>query len=129
MSSYFNKLSGFIFLSIFVILFILTIYSLISSNEIIRNAELVQYVFIADIIFLLILLLYLTLFLINYIKNKKRDIVGLRLFNKFFLFFGIFSIIPSGIMLLSSAIFFNDSLVKHDPCSNFFPGAQSFLDI
>ena len=110
MSSYFNKLSGFIFLSIFFILFILTIYSLISSNEIIRNAELVQYVFIADIIFLLILLLYLTLFLINYIKNKKRDIVGLRLFNKFFLFFGIFSIIPSGIMLLSSAIFFNIEL-------------------
>ncbi len=33
--------------------------------------------------------------------------VGLRLFNKFFLFFGLFSIIPSGIILLASAIFFN----------------------
>ncbi len=33
--------------------------------------------------------------------------MGLRLFNKFFLFFGLFSIIPSGIILLASAIFFN----------------------
>ena len=134
MSSYFNKLSGFIFLSIFFILFILTIYSLISSNEIIRNAELVQYVFIADIIFLLILLLYLTLFLINYIKNKKRDIVGLRLFNKFFLFFGIFSIIPSGIMLLSSAIFFNIELSTwlgpafKSSVNNSYQLAQKYID-
>ena len=134
MSSYFNKLSGFIFLSIFFLLFILTIYSLISSNEIIRNAELVQYVFIADIIFLLILLLYLTLFLINYIKNKKRDIVGLRLFNKFFLFFGIFSIIPSGIMLLSSAIFFNIELSTwlgpafKSSVNNSYQLAQKYID-
>ena len=134
MSSYFNKLSGFIFLSIFFILFILTIYSLISSNEIIRNAELVQYVFIADIIFLLILLLYLILFLINYIKNKKRDIVGLRLFNKFFLFFGIFSIIPSGIMLLSSAIFFNIELSTwlgpafKSSVNNSYQLAQKYID-
>ena len=134
MSSYFNKLSGFVFLSIFFILFILTIYSLISSNEIIRNAELVQYLFIADIIFLLILLLYLTLFLINYIKNKKRDIVGLRLFNKFFLFFGIFSIIPSGIMLLSSAIFFNIELSTwlgpafKSSVNNSYQLAQKYID-
>ena len=47
------------------------------------------------------------MFLINYIKSKKREVVGLRLFNKFFLFFGLFSIIPSGIILLASSIFFN----------------------
>ena len=52
----------------------------------------------------------MVIFLINYSKHKKRDIIGLRLFNKFFLFFGIFSIIPSGIILLSSAIFFNIEL-------------------
>ena len=80
MSNYLTKLSGFIFLFIFFILFILTIYSLISSNEIIRDAELIQYVFIADIVFLLILLFYLTLFLINYIKHKKRDIIGLSIY-------------------------------------------------
>jgi len=91
-------------------LFILTIYSLISSNEVVRNAELIQYIFIADLIFLLILFLYLAIFLINYIKFKNRDVIGLRLFNKFFLFFGFFSIIPSGIILLSSAIFFNIEL-------------------
>ncbi len=51
--------------------------------------------------------MYLTIFLLNYLKYKKRDVVGLRLFNKFFLFFGLFSIIPSGIILLASAIFFN----------------------
>ncbi len=55
----------------------------------------------------MILLLYLSIFLINYLKYKNREIVGLRLFNKFFLFFGLFSIIPSGIILLASAIFFN----------------------
>ncbi len=110
MTSYFNKISGFILLFIFFILFILTIYSLISSNEVVRDAELIQYIFIADLIFLLILFLYLVIFLINYSKHKKRDIIGLRLFNKFFLFFGIFSIIPSGIILLSSAIFFNIEL-------------------
>ena len=55
----------------------------------------------------MILLLYLSIFLINYLKYKNREVVGLRLFNKFFLFFGLFSIIPSGIILLASAIFFN----------------------
>ncbi len=94
-------------ISIFISLFSLTVYSLISSNEIVRNAELIQYVLIADFVFLLILLLYLSIFLINYLKYKNREVVGLRLFNKFFLFFGLFSIIPSGIILLASAIFFN----------------------
>ena len=69
--------------------------------------ELIQYVLIADFVFLLILLLYLSIFFINYLKYKNREVVGLRLFNKFFLFFGLFSIIPSGIILLASAIFFN----------------------
>ena len=110
MTSYFNKISGFILLLIFFTLFILTVYTLISSNEVVRDAELIQYIFIADLIFLLILFLYLTIFLINYIKHKNRDVIGLRLFNKFFLFFGMFSIIPSGIILLSSAIFFNIEL-------------------
>ena len=94
-------------ISIFITLFSLTVYSLISSNEIVRNAELIQYVLIADFVFLLILILYLSIFLINYLKYKNREVVGLRLFNKFFLFFGLFSIIPSGIILLASAIFFN----------------------
>ncbi len=107
MSNYFNKFSAFILISIFITLFSLTVYSLISSNEIVRSAELIQYVFIADFVFLLILLLYLSIFLINYLKYKNREVVGLRLFNKFFLFFGLFSIIPSGIILLASAIFFN----------------------
>ena len=105
MSNYFNKFSAFILISIFITLFSLTVYSLISSNEIVRNAELIQYVLIADFVFLLILLLYLSIFLINYFKYKNREVVGLRLFNKFFLFFGLFSIIPSGIILLASAIF------------------------
>ncbi len=69
--------------------------------------ELIQYVLIADFVFLLILLLYLSVFFINYLKYKNREVVGLRLFNKFFLFFGLFSIIPSGIILLASSIFFN----------------------
>ena len=107
MSNYFNKFSAFILISIFITLFALTVYSLISSNEIVRNAELIQYVLIADFVFLLILLLYLSLFLINYLKYKNREVVGLRLFNKFFLFFGLFSVIPSGIILMASAIFFN----------------------
>ena len=94
-------------LSIFITLFVLTVYSLISSNEIVRNAELIQYLVIADFVFLLILLLYLSIFFINYLKYKKREVVGLRLFNKFFLFFGLFSVIPSGIILIASAIFFN----------------------
>ncbi len=107
MSNYFNKFSAFILISIFITLFALTVYSLISSNEIVRNAELIQYILIADFVFLLILLLYLSIFFINYLKYKNREVVGLRLFNKFFLFFGLFSIIPSGIILLASAIFFN----------------------
>ena len=107
MSKYFNKFSATILLIIFIILFSLTVYSLISSNEIVRDADLIQYLIIADFIFLLILLIYLSMFLINYIKSKKREVVGLRLFNKFFLFFGLFSIIPSGIILLASSIFFN----------------------
>ncbi len=107
MSNYFNKFSAFILISIFITLFSLTVYSLISSNEIVRNAELIQYILIVDFVFLLILLLYLSIFLINYLKYKNREVVGLRLFNKFFLFFGLFSIIPSGIILLASAIFFN----------------------
>ena len=107
MSNYFNKFSAFILITIFITLFALTVYSLISSNEIVRNAELIQYVLIADFVFLLILLLYLSLFLINYLKYKNREVVGLRLFNKFFLFFGLFSVIPSGIILMASAIFFN----------------------
>ena len=94
-------------ISIFITLFTLTVYSLISSNEIVRNVELIQYILIADFVFLLILLLYLSVFFINYLKYKNREVVGLRLFNKFFLFFGLFSIIPSGIILLASAIFFN----------------------
>ena len=52
----------------------------------------------------------MVVFLINYLKFKKREVIGLRLFNKFFLFFGIFSIIPSGIILLTSTIFFNIEL-------------------
>ncbi len=118
----------------FFILFILTVYSLISSNEIVRDAELIQYVFIADLIFLLILFVYLAIFLINYIKYKNRDIVGLRLFNKFFLFFGIFSIIPSGIILLSSAIFFNIELSTwlgpafKSTVNNSYQLAQKYID-
>ena len=107
MSNYFNKITALVLLLIFITLFSLTVYSLISSNEIVRSAELIHYLFISDLIFLLILLLYLIIFLINYIKLKKRSVIGLRLFNKFFLFFGLFSIVPSGLILISSAIFFN----------------------
>ena len=134
MTNYFNKISSFILISIFFILFILTIYSLISSNEVVRDAELIQYIFIADLIFLLILFLYLAIFLINYIKYKKRDVIGLRLFNKFFLFFGIFSIIPSGIILLSSAIFFNIELSTwlgpafKSTVNNSYQLAQKYID-
>ena len=87
MSKYFNKFSAIVLKSIFIILFSLTVYSLISSNQIVRDAELIQYLVIADFTFLLILLIYLIIFLVNYFKFKKKDIVGLRLFNKFFLFF------------------------------------------
>ena len=134
MTSYFNKISGFILIFTFFVLFILTVYSLISSNEVVRDAELIQYVFIADLIFLLILFVYLAIFLINYIKFKNRDVVGLRLFNKFFLFFGIFSIIPSGIILLSSAIFFNIELSTwlgpafKSTVNNSYQLAQKYID-
>ena len=134
MTSYFNKISGFILIFTFFVLFILTVYSLISSNEVVRDAELIQYVFIADLIFLLILFLYLAIFLINYIKYKNRDVVGLRLFNKFFLFFGMFSIIPSGIILLSSAIFFNIELSTwlgpafKSTVNNSYQLAQKYID-
>ena len=107
MSNYFNKITATTLLLVFITLFSLTVYSLISSNEIVRDAELIQYLFIADLIFLLILMLYLAIFFINYIKYRKRSVIGLRLFNKFFLFFGLFSILPSGLILISSAIFFN----------------------
>ncbi len=119
---------------IFIILFSLTVYSLISSNEIVRNAELIQYLVIADFIFLLILLIYLSIFLINYIKTKKREVVGLRLFNKFFLFFGLFSIIPSGIILLASAIFFNIEMSTwlgpafKSTVNNSYQLAQKYID-
>ena len=134
MTSYFNKISGFILIFTFFVLFILTVYSLISSNEVVRDAELIQYVFIADLIFLLILFMYLAIFLINYIKYKNRDVVGLRLFNKFFLFFGMFSIIPSGIILLSSAIFFNIELSTwlgpafKSTVNNSYQLAQKYID-
>jgi len=134
MSKYFNKFSAIILISIFIILFSLTVYSLISSNEIVRNAELIQYLVIADFTFLLILLIYLIIFLVNYFKSKKREIVGLRLFNKFFLFFGLFSIIPSGIILLSSAIFFNIEMSTwlgpafKSTVNNSYQLAQKYID-
>jgi len=134
MSKYFNKFSATILLLIFIILFSLTVYSLISSNEIVRDAELIQYLVIADFTFLLILLIYLSIFLINYLKTRKREIVGLRLFNKFFLFFGLFSIIPSGIILLASAIFFNIEMSTwlgpafKSTVNNSYQLAQKYID-
>jgi two-component system nitrogen regulation sensor histidine kinase NtrY len=134
MTKYFNKFSATILLTIFIILFSLTVYSLISSNEIVRDAELIQYLVIADFAFLLILLIYLILFLINYFKSKRREIVGLRLFNKFFLFFGLFSIIPSGIILLTSAIFFNIEMSTwlgpafKSTVNNSYQLAQKYID-
>ena len=134
MSKYFNKFSATILLLVFIILFSLTVYSLISSNEIVRDAELIQYLVIADFTFLLILLIYLSIFLINYLKTRKREVVGLRLFNKFFLFFGLFSIIPSGIILLSSAIFFNIEMSTwlgpafKSTVNNSYQLAQKYID-
>ena len=134
MSKYFNKFSAFILLIIFIILFSLTVYSLIASNEIVRDAELIQYLIIADFTFLLILLIYLSILLINYIKSRKREVVGLRLFNKFFLFFGLFSIIPSGIILLASAIFFNIEMSTwlgpafKSTVNNSYQLAQKYID-
>jgi len=121
-------------LVIFIILFSLTVYSLISSNEIVRDAELIQYLIIADFTFLLILLIYLSIFLINYVKSRKREVIGLRLFNKFFLFFGLFSIIPSGIILLASAIFFNIEMSTwlgpafKSTVNNSYQLAQKYID-
>ena len=115
-------------------LFILTVYSLISSNEVVRDAELIQYILIADLVFLLILFLYLAIFLINYIKYKNRDVIGLRLFNKFFLFFGMFSIVPSGIILFVSAVFFNIELSTwlgpafKSTVNNSYQLAQKYID-
>src|SRR6056300_929784 len=134
MSKYFNKFSAIILLVVFIILFSLTVYSLISSNEIVRDAELIQYLVISYFTFLLILLIYLILFLINYFKSKRREIVGLRLFNKFFLFFGLFSIIPSGIILLTSAIFFNIEMgtwlgpAFKSTVNNSYQLAQKYID-
>jgi two-component system nitrogen regulation sensor histidine kinase NtrY len=134
MSKYFNKFSATILLLIFIILFSLTVYSLISSNEIVRDAELIQYLIIADFTFLLILLIYLSIFLINYVKSRKREVIGLRLFNKFFLFFGLFSIIPSGIILLASAIFFNIEMSTwlgpafKSTVNNSYQLAQKYID-
>jgi len=134
MSKYFNKFSATILLLIFIILFSLTVYSLISSNEIVRDAELIQYLVIADFTFLLILLIYLSIFLINYLKIRKREVVGLRLFNKFFLFFGLFSIIPSGIILFASAIFFNIEMSTwlgpafKSTVNNSYQLAQKYID-
>ena len=95
------------FLFIFFILLSLTVYSLISSNEIVRNAELIQYVVILDLSYLIFLSCFLFISLFKIYKTRKREIIGLRLFYKFFLFFSIFSIIPSTIILISSLIFFN----------------------
>ncbi len=72
--------------------------------------------------------------MINYIKSRKREVVGLRLFNKFFLFFGLFSIIPSGIILLASAIFFNIEMSTwlgpafKSTVNNSYQLAQKYID-
>ena len=72
--------------------------------------------------------------MINYIKTKKREVIGLRLFNKFFLFFGLFSIIPSGIILLASAIFFNIEMSTwlgpafKSTVNNSYQLAQKYID-
>ncbi len=76
----------------------------------------------------------MAIFFINYYKYKNREIIGLRLFNKFFLFFGLFSIIPSGIILLSSAIFFNIELSTwlgpafKSTVNNSYQLAQKYID-
>ena len=72
--------------------------------------------------------------MINYVKSKKREVIGLRLFNKFFLFFGLFSIIPSGIILLASAIFFNIEMSTwlgpafKSTVNNSYQLAQKYID-
>ena len=85
----------------------ITVYSLISSNEIVRNAELIQYMLIVDLSYLIFLASFFFISLFKIYKTKKREIIGLRLFYKFFLFFSIFSIVPSAIILISSLVFFN----------------------
>ena len=80
------------------------------------------------------MLIYLSIFLINYVKTKKREVIGLRLFNKFFLFFGLFSIIPSGLILLASAIFFNIEMSTwlgpafKSTVNNSYQLAQKYID-
>ena len=72
--------------------------------------------------------------MINYLKKRKKEVVGLRLFNKFFLFFGLFSIIPSGIILLASAIFFNIEMSTwlgpafKSTVNNSYQLAQKYID-
>ena len=72
--------------------------------------------------------------MINYVKLRKREVIGLRLFNKFFLFFGLFSIIPSGIILLASAIFFNIEMSTwlgpafKSTVNNSYQLAQKYID-
>jgi len=62
---------------------------------------------ILDLSYLIFLSCYLFVNLFKVYKTRRREIIGLRLFYKFFLFFGIFSIVPSTIILISSLIFFN----------------------
>ena len=107
MTSLSNRTLILFFLFIFFILFSLTVYSLISSNEIVRNAELIQYIVIIDLSYLIFLSSFLFINLFKIYKTRKKEVIGLRLFYKFFLFFSIFSIIPSTIILISSLIFFN----------------------
>lgn len=107
MSFFNNRIFTLFLIVIFIILFSLTVYSLISSNEIVRNAELIQYMVIIDLSYLIFLSSFLFINLFKIYKTRKKEVIGLRLFYKFFLFFSIFSIIPSTIILISSLIFFN----------------------
>ncbi|MDC0861682.1 ATP-binding protein [Alphaproteobacteria bacterium] len=107
MSFFSNRIQIISLLVIFIILFTITVYSLISSNEIVRNAELIQYILIVDLSYLIFLASFFFISLFKIYKTKKREIIGLRLFYKFFLFFSIFSIVPSAIILISSLVFFN----------------------
>ncbi len=62
---------------------------------------------IVDLSYLIFLASFFFISLFKIYKTKKREIIGLRLFYKFFLFFSIFSIVPSAIILISSLVFFN----------------------
>ncbi len=62
---------------------------------------------IIDLSYLIFLSSFLFINLFKIYKTRKKEVIGLRLFYKFFLFFSIFSIIPSTIILISSLIFFN----------------------